>query len=79
MIQTPPNPAVWVVTTLLSAFAIVLLPRQFHVAIVENHDDRGIRTAAWLFPTYLVLINLFVVPLAIAGLKFSRTARSIAI
>ena len=68
-IQTRPDPAVWVVTTLLSAFAIVLLPRQFHVAVVENHDERGIRTAAWLFPTYLVLINLFVVPLAIAGLK----------
>ena len=68
-IQTPPDPAVWVVTTLLSAFAIVLLPRQFHVAVVENHDERGIRTAAWLFPAYLVLINLFVVPLAIAGLK----------
>jgi Na+/proline symporter/signal transduction histidine kinase len=70
VIQTPPDPAVWVVTTLLSAFAIVLLPRQFHVAVVENHDERGIRTAAWLFPTYLVLINLFVAPLAIAGLKF---------
>ena len=69
VIQTPPDPAVWVVTTLLSAFAIVLLPRQFHVAVVENHDERGIRTAAWLFPAYLVLINLFVVPLAIAGLK----------
>ena len=68
-IRTPPDPAVWVVTTLLSAFAIVLLPRQFHVAVVENHDERGIRTAAWLFPAYLVLINLFVVPLAIAGLK----------
>jgi Na+/proline symporter/signal transduction histidine kinase len=69
IIQTPPDPAVWVVTTLLSAFAIVLLPRQFHVAVVENHDQRGIRTAAWLFPAYLVLINLFVAPLAIAGLK----------
>ena len=69
VIQTPPDPAVWGATTLLSAFAIVLLPRQFHVAVVENHDQRGIRTAAWLFPTYLVLINLFVAPLAIAGLK----------
>jgi Na+/proline symporter/signal transduction histidine kinase len=68
VIQTPPDPAVWVVTTLLSAFAIVLLPRQFHVAVVENHSQRGIRTAAWLFPAYLVLINLFVAPLAIAGL-----------
>ena len=48
------------VTTLFSAFAIVLLPRQFHVAVVENHDPRGIRTAAWLFPAYLVLINLVV-------------------
>jgi Na+/proline symporter/signal transduction histidine kinase len=69
VIQTPPNPALWAVTTLLSSFAIVLLPRQFHVAIVENHDQRDIRTAAWLFPAYLVLINLFVAPLAIAGLK----------
>ena len=68
VIETRPDPAVWVVTTLLSAFAIVLLPRQFHVAVVENHGERGIRTAAWLFPAYLVLINLFVAPLAIAGL-----------
>ncbi len=69
VIQTRPDPAVWTVTTLLSAFAIVLLPRQFHVAVVENHDARDIRTAAWLFPGYLILINLFVAPLAIAGLK----------
>ena len=68
VIQTPPDPAIWGVTTLLSAFAILLLPRQFHVAVVENHDPRDIRTAAWLFPIYLVLINLFVAPLAIAGL-----------
>ncbi len=68
VIQTPPDPAVWGVTTLLSAFAILLLPRQFHVAVVENHDRRGVRTASWMFPTYLVLINLFVAPLAVAGL-----------
>src|SRR5208283_296765 len=69
VIQTRPDPAVWSVTTLLSAFAILLLPRQFHVAVVENHDQRDIRTASWLFPAYLVLINLFVAPLAVAGLK----------
>ena len=69
VIRTPPNPAVWVTTTLLSAFAIILLPRQFHVAVVENHDRRDLRTASWLFPAYLVLINLFVAPLAVAGLK----------
>jgi len=69
VIQTPPDPAVWGVTTLLSASAIILLPRQFHVTVVENHDRRDLRTASWLFPAYLVLINLFVAPLAVAGLK----------
>src|SRR5215468_2124392 len=54
--------------TLLSLFAILLLPRQFHVAVVENNNVGEIRRAAWLFPLYLVLINLFVVPIAIAGL-----------
>src|SRR4051794_37156480 len=54
--------------TLLSFFAILLLPRQFHVAVVENNDEREIKRARWMFPIYLVLINLFVVPIAIAGL-----------
>ena len=54
--------------SLLSLFAIVLLPRQFHVAVVENHSEMEIRRAAWLFPLYLVLINLFVLPIAMAGL-----------
>ena len=54
--------------TLLSAFAIILLPRQFHVAVVENNNEAEVRRAAWLFPLYLVLINLFVVPIALAGL-----------
>src|SRR6266536_4713125 len=53
---------------LLSLFAIVLLPRQFHVTVVENNSEAEIRRAAWLFPLYLVLINLFVVPIALAGL-----------
>ncbi len=54
--------------TLLSAFAIILLPRQFHVAVVENNSETEVRRAAWLFPLYLVLINLFVMPIAAAGL-----------
>ena len=54
--------------TLLSFFAILLLPRQFHVGVVENNDEREIKRARWMFPIYLVLINLFVVPIAIAGL-----------
>src|SRR5262245_45550281 len=54
--------------TLLSLVAIVLLPRQFHVTVVENNSEHEVRRAAWLFPLYLVLINLFVVPIALAGL-----------
>jgi Na+/proline symporter/signal transduction histidine kinase/ActR/RegA family two-component response regulator len=53
--------------TLLSTFAIVLLPRQFHVTVVENNNEAEISRAAWLFPIYLVLINLFVLPIAVAG------------
>jgi Na+/proline symporter/CheY-like chemotaxis protein len=55
-------------TTLLSFVAIILLPRQFHVAVVENNNEGEIKRARWLFPLYLVLINLFVVPIALAGL-----------
>ena len=63
-----PEPANWLVVTLLSASAVLLLPRQFHVAIVENAEPNDTRAAAWLFPAYLVAINLFVPALALAGL-----------
>ena len=66
----------FVAMTLLSLFAIILLPRQFHVTVVENNSEDEIRRASWLFPLYLVLINLFVVPIALAGLlTFSRRTR----
>ena len=51
----------------LSFLAFLLLPRQFHVGVVENRSDRELATARWLFPLYLVLINLFVVPVALLG------------
>ena len=54
--------------TLLSFCAIMLLPRQFHVSVVENSTDAEVSRARWLFPLYLVAINLFVIPIAIAGL-----------
>jgi Na+/proline symporter/CheY-like chemotaxis protein len=65
--RLPPAPT-FLAMTVLSLFAILLLPRQFHVAVVENHSEAEIRRAAWLFPAYLVLINLFVIPIAMAGL-----------
>src|SRR5258708_3373951 len=53
---------------LLSFCAIMLLPRQFHVSVVENSTDAEVGRARWLFPFYLVAINVFVIPIALAGL-----------
>jgi len=58
----------WFTMTFLAACAVLLLPRQFHVAAVENASGEEIRRAAWLFPAYLAAINLFVIPIAVAGL-----------
>ncbi|MCU0832103.1 MAG: PAS-domain containing protein [Rhizobiaceae bacterium] len=55
--------------TLLSGLAILLLPREFHMMVVENRDLSELRAARWFFPAYLVGINLFVLPVAYAGLK----------
>ena len=52
----------------LSALAIVLLPRQFHMTVVENRDPIEVRRARWIFPLYLLAINLFVIPIAAAGI-----------
>ena len=52
---------------LLGALAMFILPHQFHVAVVECRDEGHVRTARWLFPLYLVLIALPVLPLAKAG------------
>jgi Na+/proline symporter/signal transduction histidine kinase len=54
--------------TLLSFCAILLVPRQFHVSVVEHSSDSEVRRARWLFPLYLVAINVFVIPIALAGL-----------
>ena len=68
VLTTAPNFSTVIAMTLLSTVAIILLPRQFHVTVVENHSEAEIRRARWMFPLYLVLINLFVVPIALAGL-----------
>ena len=52
---------------LLSFLIILLLPRQFHMTMVENRDELDTKRAAWMFPTYLVLINLFVIPIALGS------------
>ena len=58
----------WTSLTFLSMMAIMFLPRQFHVAVVENYSVDHIKKAMWLFPLYLFLINIFVLPIAYGGL-----------
>lgn len=58
----------WVGMLLLAFLAFFTLPRQFQVLVVENVDEQHLHRASWLFPLYLLLINLFVIPIALAGL-----------
>ncbi len=58
----------------MSMGAIMLLPRQFHVMVIENSDERHITKAMWLFPVYMFLISLFVMPIALGGLLTTGSA-----
>lgn len=58
----------WLSLLLLSMMAIMFLPRQFHVSVVENSNVSHVSKAMWLFPLYLLLINIFVIPVAFGGL-----------
>ena len=58
----------WVTVLLLSAIAIICLPRQFQITVVENADEDHLRTASWAFPAYLILLSLFIGPIALYGL-----------
>ncbi len=58
----------WASLLFLSMMAILFLPRQFQMAVVENVDETHLNKAIWLFPLYLLAINLFVLPIAFGGL-----------
>jgi Na+/proline symporter/signal transduction histidine kinase len=58
----------WAFLTLLSMLSFMFLPRQFQISVVENVDENHLGKAIWLFPLYLLLINVFVLPLALGGL-----------
>ena len=60
--------AQWLGLTLLAMLSVIFLPRQFQVMVVENVHESHLRRAVWVFPFYLLLINLFVLPIAIGGL-----------
>ena len=59
----------WIALTFLSGAAFLCLPRMFQVLVVENADEGHLHTASWAFPAYLMLMSLFVIPIAVAGLK----------
>jgi Na+/proline symporter/signal transduction histidine kinase len=60
--------ASWVWLTILSMMAIMFLPRQFQVTVIENLDEKHLNRAIWLFPLYMLAINVFVLPIAFGGL-----------
>lgn len=57
----------WMILCLISASAIFLLPRQFHTTIIENRQEKHLKTAIWFFPLYMLIFTLFVFPIAWGG------------
>jgi len=69
LFNTPQTPyPTWFTLTFISMMAFMLLPRQFHIMVIENSEEKHIRKAMWQFPSYMFLINLFVIPIALGGL-----------
>lgn len=58
----------WSTNFFLAMGSVMLLPRQFQIMVIENSDEKHIRDAMWRFPTYLFAINIFVMPIAFAGI-----------
>lgn len=63
----------WVGLIFVSAAAVICLPRMFQVMVVENADESHLSTASWAFPAYLMLMSLFVIPIAVVGLDLMPT------
>ncbi|HEY8398178.1 MAG TPA: sensor histidine kinase [Flavihumibacter sp.] len=67
VLEAPSAYSLWFSMLVLSMLAIIFLPRQFQVNVVENLNENHLRKASWLFPLYLFVINLFVLPIALGG------------
>jgi Na+/proline symporter/signal transduction histidine kinase len=63
------QPGRWTGLIFLSAAAVITLPRMFQVLVVENEDEGHLARASWAFPLYLMLMSLFIVPIAVVGLE----------
>jgi len=67
----------WVSVMILSMFAIMFLPRQFHVSVVENSSEKHLSTVMWVFPLYLLLITFFTIPIAMGGSLLYPNAQAV--
>ncbi|MGR5129417.1 PAS domain-containing hybrid sensor histidine kinase/response regulator [Photobacterium swingsii] len=67
MVSSSLNIGSFLIHTLFTMAAIICLPRQFHTIVVENSRAQDLHKARWIFPGYLVLMGIFVLPLALAG------------
>jgi Na+/proline symporter/nitrogen-specific signal transduction histidine kinase len=59
----------WTGLVMVSAAAVICLPRMFQVLVVESGDERHLARASWAFPLYLLAMSLFIVPIAVVGLE----------
>ena len=66
----------WFTILYLSMGAIMMLPRQFQILVIENSKEEHIKEAMWLFPAYMFLINLFVIPIALGGVLQSGSSKA---
>jgi PAS domain S-box-containing protein len=53
--------------TILGMITIFILPQQYHMMMIENHQENELKSARYLYPIYLIAINIFVLPIALAG------------
>lgn len=63
------QPGRWTGLIFVSAAAVICLPRMFQVMVVEDGDERHMARASWAFPLYLMLMSLFIIPIAVIGLE----------
>ncbi len=69
----PVNSSLWSTLLLLAFGAAFLLPRQYHMTFVENQKPKSLKTAYWMFPLYLLLLNLPIFPILWAGKQLALT------
>lgn len=63
----PEDHVSWFFMLIASMFAFFFLPRQFQVSVIENQNEKHLRKAVWLLPLYLLIINIFILPIAFGG------------